>query len=54
MKNKEALLDLNEPLQFIFSHSALNEGGTILMFFKFVTYLYQRALLKKDSRLEEG
>ena len=26
MKNKERLLDINEPLQFIFSHSALREG----------------------------
>ena len=26
MKNKEKLLDINEPLQFIFSHSALREG----------------------------
>ena len=26
MKNKENLLSLEEPLQFIFSHSALREG----------------------------
>ncbi len=26
MKDKEKLLDINEPLQFIFSHSALREG----------------------------
>ena len=26
MKNKEKLLDINEPLRFIFSHSALREG----------------------------
>jgi type III restriction enzyme len=26
MKDKERLLDVNEPLRFIFSHSALREG----------------------------
>jgi len=26
MKNKEKLLNVNEPLRFIFSHSALREG----------------------------
>ena len=26
MKNKERLLDLREPVRFIFSHSALKEG----------------------------
>lgn len=29
MKNKERLLDFKEPVRFIFSHSALREGGTL-------------------------
>jgi len=35
MKDKERLLDINEPLRFIFSHSALREGGTIPTSFRF-------------------
>lgn len=34
MKDKEQLLSLEEPLRFIFSHSALREDGTIRMSFK--------------------
>lgn len=29
MKDKERLLSLDEPVRFIFSHSALREGWTI-------------------------
>ena len=32
MRNKEQLLSLDEPLKFIFSHSALRKGGIIQMF----------------------
>jgi type III restriction enzyme len=35
MKNKERLLDRREPVRFIFSHSALREGGTTRMFFRY-------------------
>jgi len=34
MKDKEKLLSFDSKLKFIFSHSALREGGTILMFFQ--------------------
>ena len=34
MKEKEKLLSFETPLKFIFSHSALREGGTTLTFFR--------------------
>ncbi len=34
MQEKERLLNLDEPLQFIFSHSALREGWDTRMCFK--------------------
>lgn len=36
MKDKERLLSFEEPVRFIFSHSALKEAGTILMSSRFV------------------
>jgi len=35
MKDKERLLSLDEPVAFIFSHSALREGGTTRTFVRF-------------------
>jgi type III restriction enzyme len=35
MKNKERLLDIDEPLRFIFSHSALREGWDNPMYFRY-------------------
>jgi type III restriction enzyme len=35
MRDKERLLDMNEPLRFIFSHTALREGWDNQMFFRY-------------------
>ncbi len=39
MKDKEKLLDMNEPLRFIFSHSALREGWEFVLLMKLNLYL---------------
>lgn len=41
MKDKERLLSLDEPVRFIFSHSALKEGWIIPMFFRFARLMKQ-------------
>ncbi|MBU0478062.1 DEAD/DEAH box helicase family protein [bacterium] len=54
MKNKEQLLDLNEPLQFIFSHSALREGWDNPNVFQICTLNETKSELKKRQEIGRG
>ena len=54
MKNKEALLDLNEPLQFIFSHSALNEGWDNPNVFQICNLSVSKSTIKKRQQIGRG
>jgi type III restriction enzyme len=54
MKNKEKLLDINEPLQFIFSHSALREGWDNPNVFQICTLNETRSELKKRQEIGRG
>ncbi|OGF64927.1 MAG: DEAD/DEAH box helicase [Candidatus Fischerbacteria bacterium RBG_13_37_8] len=54
MKNKERLLDINEPLRFIFSHSALREGWDNPNVFQICTLNETRSELKKRQEIGRG
>jgi type III restriction enzyme len=54
MKDKEKLLDLNEPLRFIFSHSALREGWDSPNVFQICTLNETKSELKKRQEIGRG
>lgn len=54
MKDKERLLDLNEPLRFIFSHTALREGWDSPNVFQICTLNETRSELKKRQEIGCG
>jgi len=54
MRDKERLLDLDEPLQFIFSHSALREGWDNPNVFQICTLAESRSELKKRQEIGRG
>ncbi|MBN2102733.1 DEAD/DEAH box helicase family protein [bacterium] len=54
MKNKEQLLDPNEPLRFIFSHSALREGWDNPNVFQICTLNETQSELKKRQEIGRG
>ena len=54
MKNKERLLSLEEPLQFIFSHSALREGWDNPNVFQICTLNETKSDLKKRQEIGRG
>ncbi len=54
MKDKERLLDLNEPLRFIFSHSALREGWDSPNVFQICTLNETRSEMKKRQEIGRG
>ena len=54
MKNKEQLLDVNEPLRFIFSHSALREGWDNPNVFQICTLNETHSELKKRQEIGRG
>lgn len=54
MKNKEQLLSLDEPLRFIFSHSALREGWDNPNVFQICTLNETRSVLKKRQEIGRG
>ncbi len=54
MKDKERLLDINEPLQFIFSHSALREGWDNPNVFQICTLHETKSEMKKRQEIGRG
>lgn len=54
MKNKEQLLGLEEPLQFIFSHSALREGWDNPNVFQICTLNESKSEFKKRQEIGRG
>ncbi len=54
MKNKEQLLSTEEPLRFIFSHSALREGWDNPNVFQICTLNETRSVMKKRQELGRG
>ncbi|MBW8041787.1 MAG: DEAD/DEAH box helicase [Planctomycetes bacterium] len=54
MQNKEKLLDINEPLRFIFSHSALREGWDNPNVFQICTLNETQSNLKKRQEIGRG
>lgn len=54
MKDKERLLSLDEPLQFIFSHSALREGWDNPNVFQICTLNESKSDLKKRQEIGRG
>lgn len=54
MKDKERLLDMAEPLRFIFSHSALREGWDNPNVFQICTLNESKSDLKKRQELGRG
>ncbi len=54
MKDKEQLLDINEPLRFIFSHSALREGWDNPNVFQICTLNETQSTLKKRQEIGRG
>ena len=54
MQNKEKLLDTNEPLRFIFSHSALREGWDNPNVFQICTLNETQSTLKKRQEIGRG
>jgi type III restriction enzyme len=54
MKNKEQLLLLEEPLKFIFSHSALREGWDNPNVFQICTLNESRSAVKKRQEIGRG
>jgi type III restriction enzyme len=54
MRNKEQLLDINEPLRFIFSHSALREGWDNPNVFQICTLNETHSELKKRQEIGRG
>jgi len=54
MKDKERLLSMDEPLRFIFSHSALREGWDNPNVFQICTLNETRSALKKRQEIGRG
>ena len=54
MKNKEKLLSLEEPLRFIFSHSALKEGWDNPNVFQICTLNETKSSIKKRQEIGRG
>ena len=54
MKDKERLLEMNEPLRFIFSHSALREGWDNPNVFQLCTLNETTSELKKRQEIGRG
>lgn len=54
MRNKEQLLSLEEPLKFIFSHSALREGWDNPNVFQICTLNETRSAMKKRQEIGRG
>ena len=54
MKNKEQLLSIDEPLRFIFSHSALREGWDNANVFQICTLNETRSAMKKRQEIGRG
>ncbi len=54
MRNKEQLLAMDEPLRFIFSHSALREGWDNPNVFQICTLNETRSVLKKRQEIGRG
>lgn len=54
MKNKERLLDFEEPVRFIFSHSALREGWDNPNVFQICTLRESDAEIKKRQEIGRG
>jgi len=54
MRNKEQLLSLEEPLKFIFSHSALREGWDNPNVFQICTLNETNSVLKKRQEIGRG
>ena len=54
MKNKEQLLNVREPLRFIFSHSALREGWDNPNVFQICTLNETHSELKKRQEIGRG
>lgn len=54
MKDKERLLSLSEPLQFIFSHTALREGWDNPNVFQICTLNETRSEMKKRQEIGRG
>ncbi|MBL4832224.1 MAG: DEAD/DEAH box helicase family protein [Aliivibrio sp.] len=54
MKNKEQLLDPNEPLRFIFSHSALREGWDNPNIFQICTLNESNSVDRKRQEIGRG
>jgi len=54
MKEKERLLSLDEPLRFIFSHSALREGWDNPNVFQICTLNETRSAVKKRQEIGRG
>lgn len=54
MRNKERLLSIEEPLKFIFSHSALREGWDNPNVFQICTLNETRSVMKKRQEIGRG
>lgn len=54
MKNKEQLLSIDEPLRFIFSHSALREGWDNPNVFQICTLNETKSAMKKRQEIGRG
>jgi type III restriction enzyme len=54
MKEKERLLDMSEPLRFIFSHSALREGWDNPNVFQICTLNETQSTMKKRQEIGRG
>lgn len=54
MRNKEQLLDIHDPLRFIFSHTALHEGWDNPNVFQICTLNETRSDLKKRQEIGRG
>ena len=54
MKDKELLLDINYPLRFIFSHSALREGWDNPNVFQICTLAETKSAIKKRQEIGRG
>jgi type III restriction enzyme len=54
MKEKERLLSIDEPLRFIFSHSALREGWDNPNVFQICTLNETRSVMKKRQEIGRG
>jgi type III restriction enzyme len=54
MKDKERLLSLNEPVRFIFSHSALREGWDNPNIFQICTLKHSKSEISKRQEIGRG